>query len=174
MVAVLAFVPIAAISKGVIVLLVVSTLLLYLFYESYAARGGSLPFVTTIIGRVKRMKEKEIAHAPFLMGGGIAVTVVIFPFHPAAAGLLQLAVSDMAATLVGQVWGKRPLPHAPKKTLEGSLGFFASAFIAMLFLYPFTTSILLALVGTVIESLPYEDWDNFLIPVSVAAVASLY
>lgn len=170
---VVGFIPIAAVSKGILILVIVGGLVLYLFYESYVARGGSLPLVTKLVDKIKRFKETEIAHAPFIMGAGIILTVIAFPFRPATAGFLQLAVCDMVATLAGKKWGRHPLPHAPEKTLEGSLAFFLVAALMMPFLYPLPGALLLAFVGAAIESLPYKDWDNFLIPVSVAAVASL-
>lgn len=174
MAVVVAFIPIAALSKGIPVLIIVTCLVLYLLHESYVQKGGSVPFFTGLIRKVKRLEEKEISHAPFLMGIGVGLTVLSFPFRPAAAGLLQLAFCDMAAALVGMTWGKRPLPHSPQKSWEGSFAFFGAAFVLMLFLFPVGLSLLLAAIGATIESLPYKDWDNLLIPVGVAAVASFF
>ncbi len=171
---VMAFIPIAAISKGILILIVVAGLILYLFHEAHAGSGGQIPFFTTMIQKVKRLGEEEIARAPFLMGGGILVTTIVFPFRAAATGLLQLALCDMAAALVGMTWGRRSLSHSPKKTLEGSAAYLIVAIIVSSFLFPWPVNVLIALAGTLIESLPYKDWDNFLIPVVVAAVASFF
>lgn len=172
---VIAFIPIAAIAKGLLVLGIVTCLVLYLFHESYVHSGGSIPFITDWIGKLKRLEEKKIAYAPFLMGAGIVMTVVVFPFRPAAAGLLQLACCDMAAALVGMKWGQRKLPYSPDKSLEGTTAYFVMALILMPFLFfSLKACLILALAGALIESLPFKDWDNFLIPVGVAALASFF
>src|SRR3989338_7608165 len=110
MLVVLVFIPIAALSKGVLILIIVTGLIFYLFYESHASAWGKIPVLTELIGKLKRLGEQEITYAPFRMGAGIAITVLVFPFRPATAGLLQLAFCDMAAALVGMNWGKRKLP----------------------------------------------------------------
>ncbi len=171
---VIVFLPIASLSKGILVLIIFILAILYLAHESYAGEGHVVPWITPALQRAKRLGEHKIARAPFLMGAGVLVTVLIFPLKPAAAGLMQLAFADMAASIVGMIWGKRPLPHSPKKTVEGATAFFCMSFALMLVVYPFWTSLLLALAGAFIESLPYKDWDNFLIPTGVAAIASFF
>jgi len=166
--------PVAALSKGFLVLLIVCLGLLYLAHESYAQQGGSIPFFTEAILRAKRLKGHQIDRAPFMMGIGVLVTVLIFPLDPASAGVLQLAFADVAAALVGLLWGRHKLPHSPLKSWEGSLAFLAIAFILMTYLYSVPASLFLALVGASIESLPYKDWDNLFIPVGVAATASFF
>lgn len=169
-----AFVPLAAIAKGILVLIVVTGLILYLFHESHVRSGGHIPFFTNAIQKAKRLGEEEIAQAPFLMGAGIIVTTLVFPFRAAAVGLLQLALCDMAAALVGMIWGRHKIPYSSKKSFEGSAAYFVIGVIVTQFFFPWPASLFLALAGTLIESLPYKDWDNFLIPVVVAAMASLF
>ncbi len=171
---VIVFLPIAAISKGLLVLLIAGLAILYLTHESYVQDGGSVPVVTAAIRRAKRLREKKIAHSPFLMGIGVVVTVLIFPLKPAAAGLLQLAFADMAAALVGMMWGRRKIFYSQNKSWEGTAAFFVIAFFLMTLLYPVPASFVIALAGAVIESLPYKDWDNLFIPVGVAAIASFF
>jgi dolichol kinase len=166
--------PIAALSKGILVLFIVGLAILYLVHESYAQDGGSIPLITPAIQKAKRLSERKIAQSPFLMGTGVLITVLIFPLMPAAAGLMQLAFADMAAALVGILWGRHKLPHSPQKSWEGTAAFFVMALVLMGLFYPIPVSILLALVGAVIESLPYKDWDNLFIPVGVAAIASFF
>lgn len=170
----IAFLPIAALSKGVLVLVIFALAVLYLSHEAYVQNGGSVPILTEAIRRAKRLGEHKIAHAPFLLGAGVLVTVLIFPLRPAAAGLLQLAFADVAAALVGMAWGSRKLPHSPHKSVEGSAAFLVISFALMLVLYPFPVSLFLAVAGAAIESLPYKDWDNFLVPCGVAAIASFF
>ena len=171
---VIAMLPIAMLSKGALVLVIFSLAVFYLAHESYVQGGGSIPLLTAAIQKAKRLGEQEIAHAPFLMGAGVLVTVLIFPLRPAAAGLLQLAFADMAAALVGMTWGEHRLPHSPKKSVEGMCAYFIMAFALMLILFSPGVSLVLAVAGAIIESLPYKDWDNFLIPAGVAALASFF
>ncbi|MBI2981727.1 MAG: hypothetical protein HYY44_05485 [Deltaproteobacteria bacterium] len=167
--------PIAALSKGVLVLTIIGLAVLYLVHESNAADGGTLPFLTPAIQRAKRLSEKKIAQSPFMMGIGVLITVLIFPLKPAAAGLMQLAFADMAAAMIGLLLGRHPLPHSPKKTWEGTGAFFLMAFFLMpLIGYSIPAGFLLALIGATVESLPYKDWDNLFIPVGVAAIASFF
>lgn len=167
--------PIAAVSKGVLVLGIAGLAILYLVHESHVQDGGSVPLITPAIQKAKRLSEKKIAQSPFMMATGVLITVLIFPLKPAAAGLIQLAFADMAAALVGILWGRHPLPHSPKKTWEGTGAFFILSFFLMpLLSYSIPASFLLALVGATIESLPYKDWDNLFIPVGVAAIASFF
>jgi len=171
---VIVFLPIAALSKGLLILILLIMAVLYLAHESYVQRGGMVPILTDAIQKAKRLREREISRAPFLMGAGVVVTVFIFPLQPAAAGLLQLAFADVAAALVGMTMGARKIPYSPDKSWEGSCAFFLMALILMPFFYPFWVSLILALAGAFIESLPYKDWDNLLIPVGVAALASFF
>lgn len=171
---VIVFLPIAAVSKGLLILIIVILAVLYLVHESHVRKGGSVPIITQGIQRAKRLREKKVARAPFMMGIGVVVTIFIFPLNPASAGVLQLAFADMAAALVGLLWGRHKLPHSPEKSWEGSAGYFAVAFILMTYLYSIPASFILALTGAIIESLPYKDWDNLFIPVGVAAIASFF
>ncbi|MBI2982561.1 MAG: phosphatidate cytidylyltransferase, partial [Deltaproteobacteria bacterium] len=164
-----------ALSKGVLVLTIIGLAVLYLVYESNVADGRTVPILTPAIEKAKRLSEKKIAQSPFMMGIGVLITVLIFPLMPAAAGLMQLAFSDMAAAMIGLLWGRHPLPHSPKKSWEGTGAFFIMAlFLMPLIGYSIPASFLLALVGATVESLPYKDWDNLFIPVGVAAIASFF
>lgn len=166
--------PIAALSKGILVLFILCLCVLYLSYESYIHTGGSLPIVTRLVDRAKRLREKKIARAPFMMMAGVGITVLIFSIKPAAAGIFQLAFCDMAASLVGKMWGSHKISYSPSKSWEGTAAFFVMSAILMSFLYPWYVGLLLAFVGALIESLPWKDWDNLLIPVGVAAIASFF
>ncbi|MBI2066794.1 MAG: hypothetical protein HYW02_01665 [Deltaproteobacteria bacterium] len=166
--------PIAAISKGVLVLVIVACAIMYLSHESFVRQGGSVPFLSEAVAKAKRLREKEIAQSPFFMGLGVGITLLVFPFKPAAAGLLQLAFADVASAIIGITYGKHKLKHSPKKSWEGTTAYFLTALIVMAFFYSWPIAIFLAIVGAFIESLPYQDWDNLLIPLGVAALASLF
>ena len=93
------------------------------------------------------------------------ITVFLFPKQVAAAALCYLIVGDTVAALVGRRFGKIRL--FGKKTLLGSLAFFASAFLAGSLIPGLETRTAFAgaLVAAVAEALPLPVDDNFSIPI---------
>jgi dolichol kinase len=58
---------------------------------------------------------------------GVALALLLFPEPAAVAAVLFLAVGDVAATTVGERWGRR---RVGAKSLEGTAAFFAAALLA--------------------------------------------
>jgi len=79
------------------------------------------------------------------------------------AAVFIMSVSDGVSTLIGR-YGKRRLFYNKKKTLEGSVAFF----LCSLFTYPILgpISIILALLATIVESIPILD-DNITLPIAM-------
>ena len=90
---------------------------------------------------------------------------------------------DGLADITGRRFDSAKLPHSPAKTVAGSLGVFfggwvLSALVLWIYVYagvfpaPFSSYLLpitvVAVVGTVVESLPFKDIDN--ITVTLASV----
>ncbi|MCR5545447.1 MAG: phosphatidate cytidylyltransferase, partial [Lachnospiraceae bacterium] len=88
---------------------------------------------------------------------------------------------DAAAALVGIPFGKHKLPIADKKkSIEGSIAFvlvstvLTSMFMAiampgMEFIVPNIVAILLAaIVGSIVEVIAKDKWDNLIVPVAIA------
>jgi len=99
----------------------------------------------------------------------VGFTLLVFPETAAVLAVLILSISDSASTLIGIHIGETKLPHNKNKSLEGSSVFFlTSTLIALLFVSP-TSSIIIALTSTFIESMPGID-DNFSVPITVAVV----
>ena len=93
-----------------------------------------------------------------------------FDLPSAACGILQVCVADGAASVVGKM-GNRKIFYSPKKSYWGAVAFFALAFLIQLPLISWKTSLILALAGTFLESLPFGAFDNLLIPVGVGFLA---
>lgn len=80
-----------------------------------------------------------------------------------AAAIVALAAGDSAATIFG-IRGRHPLPHNPRKTVEGSVAFFVFTLPACLFVG--WMGVALAALAAVVESLDTPVDDNLLIPVA--------
>lgn len=110
--------------------------------------------------------DKMPYYGAFCFFTAIGLSVLVLPVKWALLAVLILSVSDALATMVGVHVGKFPLFHNQNKSLEGSLTFFASAFvISLLFLSP-VVALYLAIFTALVESVPRLN-DNFSIPLAV-------
>ncbi len=128
-------------------------------------RAG-LPMISFLIKRLKRDRGLDLG-PPFL-ALGLIVTLLFFNFPAAACGFLQVCVSDGAAAVAGKYWGGAKIFYSPEKTYVGTIVFFLTAFAIQLFFLPFWPALLIALFGSLLESLPFGAFDNFLIPLGSA------
>ena len=128
----------------------------------------------------------------------VLALIVLFRDRPdlAALGWGVLAFGDAAAGVVGQKWGRRPLPWNPAKTWEGTLAFVAAGLvggglleICVVYLPPGGRSLdletvvinlpwfaLLAapvMLGALLESAPHGLDDNVLPALAVPVVLHL-
>ncbi|MDH5481905.1 MAG: phosphatidate cytidylyltransferase [Candidatus Bathyarchaeota archaeon] len=97
--------------------------------------------------------------------------------HVIAAGILPMAYGDALASLGGEKYGRRRYKIFAEKSLEGSMVMFIASFssfaISLAFfstLYPFLffdkifSSLAVALVGTLTESVSPKGFDNLTVP----------
>jgi dolichol kinase len=159
----------------------VSAALLILFLAGYfleeyqSRRGKNIPLLTALTERSKRDSEKN----HFSLGAILlCLTAIFLPYifgaRIAAIGLTQVFSADAVSTVCGIFWGKKKLPHATDKTWIGSFAYCLTAFIAGLVFVSWPHALVLACVGTVIESFPLSAWDNLLIPLGVCGTAWLF
>jgi phytol kinase len=129
--------------------------------------------------------RKEILRGPLFYGiVFVLITLLYWYDHPAGiVALMLLCGGDGLADIWGRKYGKRPVPWNKEKTLAGSLGMLVGGWLFAIvilgayvsagifpgplagYLLPVT---LIALVGTLVESLPFSDIDN--ITVTAAAL----
>jgi dolichol kinase len=104
----------------------------------------------------------------------MAGTLILFAFlrDPAriAASILILGIGDGMATIVGME-GETRIPYNKKKTVEGSIAFFA--FCLPVFFLSGIGGVFAALVSAIVESLPLGVDDNITIPIACVAVFRL-
>ncbi len=125
--------------------------------------------------------RKEILHGPLYYGLAFILITVLF-WRETAVGIVALMVlcgGDGLADISGSLIGGRVLPWSGKKTFIGSLtmllgGFVFSVLMVWVFVQmgylegPISNFILpilgIALVTTIVESLPFENIDNITVP----------
>ena len=92
------------------------------------------------------------------------------PLAVAQACILIAAVADSAASIIGARWGRTFWSHNRLKSLEGSTAFLVSAIVCGSVYLPLRSAVPLAIVAALIESLPLQDWDNFVMPVGAGLI----
>jgi dolichol kinase len=122
---------------------------------------------------MRRHERRGISLAPLTLALGVLTALWCFPAPVGMACILIAAVADSAAALIGTRWGRHRWPHDRVKSVEGSVAFFVSALVCASVYLPWTDSFFLALIATVFESLPLQDWDNFVTPVGAGLVAAV-
>ena len=129
--------------------------------------------------------RREILRGP-LFYGVIFVLLTIFYWYDNPIGMVALMLmcgGDGLADILGRRFGKARLPWNPGKSWIGSAGMFLGGWVTSLLILAlyiaagiFQNSLasymlplaLIALVGTIVESLPFPDIDN--ITITLAAV----
>ena len=134
--------------------------------------------------------RQEILRGP-LYYGFVFVILTILYWRNTPTGMIALMTlcgGDGLADVVGKRFGKISLPWSKRKTLIGSLTMFIGSFIFSTFIIwifilngyfspPITAYIvkiaLIALMTTLVESLPFTDIDNITVPVTAVLIAHL-
>ena len=154
-------------------LLVLWCIALYLVSECFRLYGRALPVVRWLERRVMRRHERrELAEAPLALAAGVLLALWCFPAPIGLACVLIVAVADSVASVVGTHWGRLPWLHNPLKTVEGSGAFFAAALVCASVYLPLPSALMVAAIAAAVESLPLQDWDNFLTPAATGLVSS--
>jgi dolichol kinase len=132
--------------------------------------------------RESDMEEEQPFLPSFTYILGVLFATIFFGPEIAILGVVALSVGDSVATMVGKAVGQVSLPYNEGKSLEGSLGFVLSVFLALLagFVWLPTyalfggweTALTVAVAGAVAETLPTVE-DNFAVPFVVGVVVML-
>jgi dolichol kinase len=105
---------------------------------------------------------------------GVLIAVVFFPLRSALAATMVLTVGDPVASFVGRRFGHTEDVGSRTKTLQGSIAFLISSFLATSFLVPLVQSFAVSLVGMFVELVSLRIDDNFTVPISAAFACSLF
>ncbi len=123
----------------------------------------------------KSEANKLTGTAPYLLG--IGLSLLLYRTDIATAAICFLAFGDVAATTVGERYGKTKI--SGEKSLEGTLAFVAAAALSGVLLnvvgihLPYGLLLAGALAAAGVELLPLPVNDNLVIPVISGGVMEL-
>jgi dolichol kinase len=141
------------------------------FYSKAIARFVDEYFGFLLRDHEKDKSKKNLNGATYVLLSA-ALVVFVFPKYFAITAFTILIISDILAALVGRKYGKHRFLF---KSLEGTLAFFISACIVVLFTPKFEglpveyfVGFAAAAIGAIFENISY-GWadDNMAIPISV-------
>jgi dolichol kinase len=164
----------AAINYPFTVLALMAGILGYTFMELLRLSGVKIPVVSALTAMASRPRDIGVfVLGPVTLGIGALLALLLFPSPAACIGIFALAFGDGFAGLIGKLFGRIRPAFLFGKSLEGSAACFAAIFVsAFLVSHNFTVSIAAAIVGTMVEALPLEDYDNISLPLIVGVIAS--
>lgn len=171
-----AFVPIGLhFYKTQTLALLFLALLFYILSEVFRLKGKYIPLVSAVTEAAARKRDgNKFVFGPVTLVLGIIISAVFFEERFATVGILSLAFGDGLSSLAGKTFGTIEVPLTGGKTAAGSLTCFTAIFFTSFALLKDTRlSLLLALVGTIIEGLPLKDFDNIFIPTIISFFAQI-
>lgn len=110
-------------------------------------------------------KEELPFHGAIMFYVGCFLVTILFQPSIAIASIAVLALSDSLSTLIGHFFGKHRLFINKKKSWEGSLIFFVTTFMILLFFIDPIKALMIAILVTFVEMLPKID-DNLTVPLA--------
>lgn len=131
--------------------------------------------------------RREILRGPLFYGIVFVVLTILF-WKDSPLGIMALMMlcgGDGLADLAGSRLKSIPLPWAPRKSVAGSImmflgGFLLTCLIVLIYnrtgVFPGAINenvwkiAVLALIGMIVESLPFKDIDNITVPISVVLI----
>ncbi len=124
---------------------------------------------------------QESAAVPYAVA--LLLTILSFPKTIALIAIYTLAIGDPLSALIGIRFGKHKLRNMKKKSLEGSLAFFAATLATTIYVLSSYTpaatgtiiiiAIMIASFCTLFELLPIRVDDNLTIPLFTAIISWL-
>ena len=135
------------------------------------------PFLLKVFGIfIKHLERERNLSKPGIQSlyllFGVLLSYFLFE-KEAVYGIVTLAVGDAFSGIVGYYLGKRKLPYNPQKTLEGTLAFFISSFVALSFITRVYEALVVSFISAIVESLPLKLDDNFTLPLISSFIAYL-
>ena len=148
----------------------------FFFYAEYVKRTKPAIGFRHFVFKFENRKGRNFSGAFwFYTGAGLAF--VLFPLNVASAAAAILSVGDSFSTIVGINWGTHKI--VGKKSVEGTVAFFLTSFLATLFFIKPSIGLIGSFVAAIVELLtPHKTegrsrWivdDNLLIPIISGAV----
>ena len=155
-------------SRGLAFVLALSAFLFLFLYAYYRSFGIKSKMLEKKISLVERREEKRIFpfRGALYFFFSIMLCILLFPVNVASAAIAVLAIPDMLSTIVGIRYGRHKFFVNEVKSLEGSLAFFVSAFLILLFYVDVYHALLISLITTCVEVYPKIN-DNLSVPLAI-------
>lgn len=171
----LAVIPLLAWSKPAALVVLGAALLVYLLLEKMGRWQVRVPVVSEVVVASKRLHEMgRYSWAAIFLCVSTMAAILLFDWRSVSYALVQATLADTAAYFVGSTVGRHKLPFNPIKSWEGSTTFLLIALAGGFFFFgSWQVVLVLALAGTVLESIPVRDLDNLLLPFGIAWLATL-
>jgi len=120
-------------------------------------------FFNWFLGPILREHESYSLTGSSHILSASALSILFFDKKVAIAAIVYVILGDIAAALIGRVYGKTKIE---KKSLEGSLAFLSVCLLVALVLpgLPFWIGAIGALVATAVEALSISIDDNLSVP----------
>ncbi|MFH1432928.1 MAG: diacylglycerol/polyprenol kinase family protein [archaeon] len=122
-----------------------------------------------------RQKEKKVLGGYVFLAISAIIAISVFSKEVAALAILMIVIGDAAAAIFGRAYGKHFIPGLKNKAYEGVIAeFVADMAVGILYLalvignitpIYWIVLIMMAAVGTTIETLTNKLDDNLLVPV---------
>jgi dolichol kinase len=172
----IAFVPlINSISHISAISLLSAGIIAYTICEYLRMHGVNVPLISALTVRAARPRDfGKYVLGPITLGLGALIAVLAFSPSVAAISVYVLAFGDGLSSLAGKIFGRIRLPLSTFKSIEGSLVCLVSSFLVTFAVCrkPLD-SLLIALMATLVEAIPTQDWDNIILPLFTGTMALL-
>jgi len=122
-------------------------------------------WINWVLGPILREHESwDFTGSSYILSAFV-LSVLFFNKKIAVAVICFAILGDMAAALVGRIFGKVKIVNS-SKTLEGSLAFFTSCLLIVIVIpsFPIWIGLVGALIATIVEALSIPVNDNFSVP----------
>jgi phytol kinase len=134
--------------------------------------------------------RREILRGPLYYGIiFVLLTIIYWKSSPIGiVGLMLMCGGDGLADIFGRKWGTLKIPWNNGKSWAGSLGMFlGGCFLSILIIWIYTAAgvfalaiqsyllpiTIIAVIGTLVESLPFKDIDNITVTVTAVILGHL-
>jgi dolichol kinase len=163
----IALVPtLASWNYGLTIALLGSGIIVYAYCEMMRMAGYEILIISRVTALAARNRDSgKYVMGPVTLGLGALLALTLYPEPAASIAIYALAFGDGLSSLVGRAIGSIRIPHTGGKSIEGSLTCFIAVSSTT---YSLTgrpqSSLLIALIATIIEAIPSKDLDNLLLP----------
>lgn len=165
----------AALDRSLTIVALGLGVLVYAAAEAARLQGAAIPLISRLTAIAARPRDRDrFVLGPVTLGLGGMLSLLLYPAPAAAIAIYALAFGDGLASLVGKFFGTLRPTILQGKSLEGSTACFFAVWVSA---YGVTgnlrISVFAALVATLTEALPLQDYDNIVLPLVVGFVVEI-